>query len=65
MAISDDITALKQAIRQGAHVVRYDGHSVEYRSLAEMRSILREMEAEAGKSPAPRVAYPAFDKGNE
>lgn len=39
-----DIDALKEAIGSGALKVRYaDGREVQYRSLAEMREILRMM----------------------
>jgi len=47
------ITALEEAIAAGVLRVSYDGKSVEYRSLKEMRAILAEMKAES--DPAVRV----------
>lgn len=44
----DDYNALKAAIAQGAVKVKYADKEVEYRSLAEMRDIKREMEIELG-----------------
>jgi hypothetical protein len=49
----DDIDALQAAIDTGARAVTYsDGSQVEYRTLAEMRSILKEMKTEvSGAKP--------------
>ncbi|MET0375751.1 MAG: hypothetical protein ABW128_16030 [Rhizorhabdus sp.] len=44
---NDDATALRAAIAAGAVKVRYaDGREVTYRSLAEMREILRMIQAD-------------------
>lgn len=53
---STDIADLKVAIASGAMRVRYsDGGEVQYRTLAEMREILRTMEAEvAGTTAEPK-----------
>jgi hypothetical protein len=52
----DDIDALKAAIATGAQKVTFgsgpDSRTVEYRSLAEMRSILGDMIAEVSSSGA-------------
>jgi len=45
--------ALREAIASGVLKVSYDGRTVEYRSLAELRSTLREVEATL--DPARRV----------
>lgn len=46
------IEALKKAIALGALEVRYaDGRTVKYRSLAEMKAILSDMESELGLKP--------------
>ena len=64
--LSDEIAALKSAIRRGVKSVTYDGQTVTYRSLSEMRSILAEMERDAGVTSKPadggRV-YPTYSKG--
>jgi hypothetical protein len=58
-----DIDALKNAIATGAMRVKFgsgaDSREVEYRSLAEMRSILADMIDEVSPTPAPpsRVSY--------
>lgn len=65
MASQADIDALEDAIGSGARRVRYsDGSEVEYRTLAEMRSILADMKASvSAKTPvrafrgAPRSGY--------
>lgn len=49
--------ALKEAIATGATKVRYRDREVDYRSLDEMKRILRDMEAEIDADagiPAPR-----------
>lgn len=45
---------LREAIALGATQVRYDGKLVEYRSLADMRSLLREMENELASEDGRR-----------
>ena len=45
--------ALREAIASGVLRVSYDGRTVEYRSLAELRSTLREVEV--ALDPARRV----------
>lgn len=48
---ADDIAALKRTLATGALEVRYaDGRQVKYRSLDEMRGIIRQAEAETGGS---------------
>lgn len=49
------IDALRAAIATGATRVRMNGEEVEYRSLAEMKSILADMEASVAATPRPRV----------
>lgn len=65
MAIADDIAALEAAIRTGARSVQYDGQSVTYRSLDDMRSTLASMKREAGTLTGSGVVYPEFVKGRE
>lgn len=64
MTILDEIKVLKAAIRAGAQRVQYKDRTVDYRSLEEMRSILKEMELEAGigKSGRKRTT-PSYFKG--
>ena len=57
----DDITRLRSAIAKGASKVRMGDEEVTFRSLAEMRSLLAEMEASvAGSASASRQHYPQF-----
>ena len=59
-----EIQTLKRAIRSGAQSVQYRDRTVQYRSLDEMRSILAEMEQEAGLRPSGRKrSNPYFDRG--
>lgn len=49
---SQQLQTLKKAIALGAMEVRYaDGRTVKYRSLAEMKAILHDMEADLGLIP--------------
>lgn len=43
---SDDVAALKTAIKAGVKRVRYHDHDVEYHSLTEMLELLGAMKAE-------------------
>jgi len=64
--LSEEIATLKSAIRRGVKQVSYDGQTVTYRSLAEMRSTLAEMEREAGLTSKPADGgrfYPTYSKG--
>ena len=64
MTLLEQIQILKAAIRSGAHVVQYGDRRQEYRDLKEMRSILKEMELEAGLSTSGRKrTTPSFFKG--
>ncbi len=57
----DDITKLRSAIAKGASQVRIGEEQVTFRSLAEMRSLLAEMEtAVAGAGSANSQHYPQF-----
>jgi len=58
MALSDDIEALRSAMRKGVQTVEYDGRRVTYRSIAEMREVLQDMEREqAGTTGPTRLIY--------
>lgn len=59
---ADDIARLRTAIATGALSVRNaNGEMVEYRSLADMRSLLAEMEAAVAGTAAPsRQHYPGW-----
>lgn len=57
----DDITALKSALAKGATRVKVGDEEVQFRSLSELRQLLRDMEAEvSGASAASRQIYPQF-----
>lgn len=57
-----DLDALDRAIGTGALKVKFaDGREVTYRSLADMRSIRREMsDAIAGALATPRVTFSSY-----
>ena len=56
--------ALREAIATGALVVKYEDQTVTYRSLSEMRALLREMEESiTGKPSGVRVRYPRTSTG--
>ena len=62
MAVSytaEDIANLRAAIAKGASMVKMGEEQVTFRSLAEMRSLLAEMEAGQGGG-ASRQHYPQF-----
>lgn len=61
---TEQYTALKAAIAQGALRVRYGDKEVEYRSVEQMEKILSSMEVELGiKKPGLRKKYVSFSKG--
>jgi hypothetical protein len=59
-----DLAAINEAIALGARKVRFaDNREVEYRSLADMRSIRDEIAAFLGLKPEPlRTTYASFDR---
>lgn len=61
-----DYEALKQAIATGAREVQFKDKRVSYRTLAQMQSILKAMEAELGIANAnrrPKVRAARFRNG--
>lgn len=66
MSIADDIAKLESAIRKGVKLVRYDTHTVEYQSRADMQATLSDMKREqastGGTTPPTRTVY-ATDRG--
>lgn len=54
----DDVTKLRAALAKGASQVRIGEEQITFRSLAEMRSLLAEMEASLGSSVESRQVYP-------
>jgi hypothetical protein len=52
---TQDIDALKQAIATGQLIVRSGDRSLQYRSLSEMREVLRLMEADVAGGPVGLV----------
>lgn len=57
----DDIARLRSAISKGASQVKMGEEQVTFRSLAEMRSLLAEMEASvAGSAGTGLQHYPQF-----
>lgn len=62
-----DIATLKAAIATGAKKVTFgagpDQRTVEYRSLADMKQTLADMQAEVSGSKTPTTSYIAHDRG--
>lgn len=60
----DDVTKLRAAIAKGASQVKIGEEQITFRTLAEMRSLLAEMEASIaasqGASGSARQIYPQF-----
>ena len=61
----DDANKLRAAIARGAKRLRMNGEEVEYRDLDEMRSVLREIEADLAGADrnAVSVIYPTTGRG--
>lgn len=58
------LDALKNAVAKGVKSISYDGHSVTYNSLNEMRQVIKMMEREMGlRTGGLQVATPQFDRG--
>jgi collagenase-like PrtC family protease len=55
-----DIDRLRSAIAKGASQVKMGEEQVTFRSLAEMRSLLAEMEAAVAGQTSSRQHYPQF-----
>jgi len=62
-ATQAEVDALESAIRRGVRSVEYNGESVTYRSLAEMRAILQDMKRQVYGSTSTGQTYPTFTKG--
>lgn len=66
MALEDDLATLKAAARSGVQQVRYaDGRQVTYRTMAELRQAISDVEAEiaaAGGAPRPVAGYASFGR---
>lgn len=61
---SEDYQALKQSIAKGVHSVAYGDKNVTYRSLNEMKELLRMMEAELFPERIPRRRrFASVDRG--
>lgn len=58
-----DYDALKSAIATGATSVSYNGQRVDYRSLADMRELLSDMERELGLRTKKRRSRAVFKRG--
>ena len=58
-----ELDKLKKAYALGALTVEYAGQRVTYRSLAEMKQIIADMESEiSGSSSKPRTSVVQFDR---
>jgi hypothetical protein len=58
-----DIDALRAAMGQGVKKVRYVSGEVEYQSLADMRSLLKQMESEVNPATADRRRAAVYSSG--
>jgi hypothetical protein len=60
----EQVATLEAAIAQGATSVQYADKKVEYRTLADMRSVLNDMKNELGLlTGKKRRFFPSFNKG--
>lgn len=60
----EDYQALKKAIAKGVHSVAYGDKNVTYRSLAEMKEVLKMMEEELFPERTPRRRrFASIDRG--
>lgn len=62
MASQTELEAIREAYYKGVSEVSYKGRTVKYRSLAEMRRIIDELERELGTSK-PNVIALTTDRG--
>lgn len=59
----DDLKAIKAAYAQGAYRVKYADKEVEYRSLAEMKQIISEMESCLGLKKPKKPMFAVYSNG--
>jgi len=57
------LDAIERAISAGVKRVTYDGHSVEYQSVAEMRRIRDDIRRALGVAPPSRRRYGEMSRG--
>jgi hypothetical protein len=62
MATQTELDAIKSAYYQGVSEVAYKGRTIKYRSLAEMKRIIDELERELGTSK-PNTISTTTDRG--
>ena len=67
-ALAAQIVALREAIASGAMRIKYRGASgeekdVTYRSLADMRDVLADLERQSGARPRVRSSYASHSRG--
>lgn len=62
-ALQAQLTAIEAAIATGAMRVSYDGKSVEYRSLSEMRSVRDGLKRQLGLAVASRRTVAGYSNG--
>lgn len=62
MASQSKLDAIRAAYYEGVSEVTYKGRTVKYRSLAEMKRIIDDLERQLGTSK-PNVIYTTTDRG--
>lgn len=61
MTPEEQLTALRAALARGVRVVQRGSERIEYVSVAEMRGVIADLEAQLGlSSSAARQTYPRF-----
>lgn len=63
MATQAQLDALKAAYFEGVVRVSFEGRSIEYRSLADMKRIIQDLERELGIAQGPRTSYASMGRG--
>lgn len=59
----DDLDALKAALASGAATVEYQGKRVTFRSPAEIRGIIADIERELSTATTPATTVGVYDSG--
>lgn len=66
MSFTDDqLAALKAAYAQGVLKVRHGDKEVTYRSAAEMRQVIQDLERALGLRKGAAISYPKIHRGTE
>ena len=59
------LNTIKEAYAEGVTKVTYNGRTIEYRSLSEMKAIIADIEGDLGgtKTDSDKAHFPTYDRG--